>query len=123
MPDDVWLAITTQFSPHVTSHAKELRANFVKHDGQQNIVVENWTMPFAHWNVGIMAQKFIPLMREHMVDDDVYDWLAPEFSTTTKLDKAVASIVMMATMKEYFTYVLRGGCGFPSVTLQGEAAD
>jgi hypothetical protein len=36
---------------------------------------------------------------------------------------AVFSMVMMATMREYFNYGMRGGCGFPSVTLQIEAAD
>ena len=29
----------------------------------------------------------------------------------------------MATLQQYFNYVIRGGCGFPSVTLLGEVAD
>lgn len=32
-------------------------------------------------------------------------------------------MVIMATTKEYFSYAMRGGCGFPSFTLHGEAAD
>jgi hypothetical protein len=107
---------------YVTRHAEKLRAKFVKHDGKKNLVVWN-ELPFNMWDVGSMAEKIIPLMEEHMAGKDVRDWLLPNFSTTTDDDRAISSMVMMATMKHYFSYVMRGGCGFPSVTLQGEASD
>jgi hypothetical protein len=121
-PDDVWLAITTQFSLYVKRHAEKLRAKFVKHDGKKNLMVWN-DLPFHMWDVGCMAEKITPLMEEHMADKDVRDWLLPDLSTTTDDDRAISSMVMMATMKHYFSHVMRSGCGFPSVTLQGEASD
>ena len=33
-PDDIWLAIVTQFSFFVNKHAKQLRGRFVAHTGQ-----------------------------------------------------------------------------------------
>jgi hypothetical protein len=32
-PDDVWLAILTQFSAYVNAHAEDLRDKFVQHEG------------------------------------------------------------------------------------------
>jgi hypothetical protein len=61
----------------------------------------------------------MPLMQEHMADEDVQEWLLPQFTTTTVQDRAIGSMVMMATMKHYFTYIMLCGCGFPSVTLLG----
>lgn len=31
-PDDIWLAILTQFSSYVNAHAEELRGHFVAHE-------------------------------------------------------------------------------------------
>jgi hypothetical protein len=106
----------------VKRHAEKLRAKFVKHDGKKNLMVWN-DLPIHMWDVGSMAEKITLLMEEHMADKDVRDWLLPNFSTTTDDDRAISSMVMMATMKHYFSHVMRGGCGFPSVTLQGEVGD
>ncbi|KAH8728132.1 hypothetical protein GQ44DRAFT_702671 [Phaeosphaeriaceae sp. PMI808] len=122
-PDDVWLAIVTQFSFYVNKHAEALRKHFVNHDGKLELSAGDLTKPFFESDVAALAQQFPPLMKEKMVDPDVTDWLLPIFTTTTDNDLAVTSMVMMATMKEYFKYVMVCGCGFPSVTLLGEASD
>jgi hypothetical protein len=121
-PDDVWLAILIQFSFYVNKHAEALRKQFVEHDGQVKLTVSTST-PFFECDIGDLAEKFVPLMQEKLSDPDVRDWLLPVFSTTTTTDLAVSSMVMMATMKEYFKFQMLIGCGFPSVTLLGEAGD
>jgi hypothetical protein len=80
-------------------------------------------LPFHQCDIAYMANLFMPLMQEHMADEDVQEWLLPTFSTTTVQDRAIGSMVMMATMKHYFTYIMLCGCGFPSVTLLGEVSD
>jgi hypothetical protein len=122
-PDDVWLSILTQFSFYVSAHSEELRHKFVNHQGNETLVVADNARPFHSLDVGHMAQMIMPLTKEKMADKTVHDWLIPGFSTSTELDLAVSSMVMMATMKDYFRYEMWGGCGFPSVTLLGEAAD
>lgn len=47
----------------------------------------------------------------------------PAFTTTTKSDQAVASIIMMSTMQKYFSFGCSIQCGLPSVTLQGQKQD
>jgi hypothetical protein len=57
-PDDVWLAIMTQFNFYVKSHAEELRNKFVNHKGKEELEVINWD-PFWSWDVGVMSGKMI----------------------------------------------------------------
>ena len=39
-PDDVWIAIVTQFSFYINKHAEELRSHFVAHEGKKELVVK-----------------------------------------------------------------------------------
>ena len=57
-------------------------------------------------------------------DPSLRSWILPCFTTTTKLDQAVASILMMATLQKYFNYSYDcTTCGLPSVTLLGSKSD
>ncbi len=38
-PDDVWLAILTQFNLYVNAHPEELRHHFVAHEGQKELEI------------------------------------------------------------------------------------
>jgi hypothetical protein len=38
-PDDVWVAILTQFSAHVNAHSEKLRSLFVTFEGKKNLTV------------------------------------------------------------------------------------
>ncbi|EQC40322.1 hypothetical protein SDRG_02223 [Saprolegnia diclina VS20] len=62
-------------------------------------------------------------MDEHLVDPSLKHWVLPSFSTTTDHDVIVASVVLMATMKKYFTYKFSLCCGIPHVTLLGTVDD
>jgi Domain of unknown function (DUF4419) len=57
-----------------------------------------------------------------MNDPDLPEWIKPDFSTTTPDDVAVACILMMGGMQQYFSYTMIT-CGLPSVTLLGEKND
>ena len=63
------------------------------------------------------------LLGENLRDPDLRAWIIPEFTTTTTLDVTVASVVMMATFKAYFTYKFMLACGIPRVTLLGTRDD
>jgi hypothetical protein len=119
-PDDVRLAVMTQCSFYV--NAEELRDEFVNHKGKEELEVIHRESCWP-WGVGDISGTIMSLMQEKMVDKEVQDWIMPRFSTITDIDMAISSMVMMATMREQTNYVLIGGCGFPPVTLQGEAAD
>ncbi|KAF2111184.1 hypothetical protein BDV96DRAFT_582721 [Lophiotrema nucula] len=122
-PDDVWLSILTQFSFYVNAHAEELRKQFVSHKGKKQLIVELPAISLPNWDIAKMSRKFTALIQENLVDPSVRDWIIPAFTTTTDNDIAVASMTMMATMKEYFSYGACSLCGLPSVTLQGTQED
>jgi len=122
-PDDIWLSILTQFSMFVNGNSENLRTQFVAHQGKKDLVIDIRPQPICDIDMGRFAQAMTQLIQENVVDPHLRELIMPNFSTTTDDDKSVAAIVMMGTLQRYFDYILRGGCGFPSVTLQGEKSD
>jgi hypothetical protein len=97
-PDDVWLAILTQFNFFVNGNAEQLRKQFVSHEGKKELEIKatgnRYTVDF-----GFMARQMTNLIDENIVDPALREWILPDFSTTTVNDVTVSSIVMMATLK------------------------
>ncbi|KAF7318083.1 hypothetical protein HMN09_00316200 [Mycena chlorophos] len=122
-PDDLWQAILTQFSFYVAGNAENLRHVFVAHEGKSKVVLDIRPYSLDDLPLGIFAPLMVSKMQEQLLDPKLSEWFLPRFTTTTENDVATASITMMSTMKQYFEFVLRIGCGFPSVTLLGERAD
>lgn len=121
-PDDVWLAIVTQFAQYVLGHAEELRHRFVNHEGQKELTVV--MMATSRYSVSIddMCRLF-ELSIGQELKDDISGWILPEFSTTTVIDRTVARFALMGTMKKYFSYLCMLMCGLPQVTLEGTVND
>ncbi|KAK2782759.1 hypothetical protein FQN53_009620 [Emmonsiellopsis sp. PD_33] len=118
-PEDVWLAILTQFNFYVNAHAEELRDLFVSHEGTKKLeIVQEGEM-----DIKAFALEMPGLIAENIKDPALKEWIMPSFTTTTTTDKVVASIVMMGTMQKYFGFCLSITCGIPSVTLLGERRD
>lgn len=123
-PDDVWFAILTQLSFYINKHAEELRGKFVPptQTGKKKLEVTTGGTRFTVDN-GFMAERMTHLIQENVVDPELRAWMIPAFTTTSKKDEIVASILMMSSLQKYFTYGFRYLCGIPSVTLLGEQAD
>ncbi|KAJ7485952.1 hypothetical protein FB451DRAFT_1231506 [Mycena latifolia] len=123
-PDDVWLAILSQFNFFVTARAELLRANFVAHEGKEELVID--ARPNKRYDVdfGRLAVEMTGLVEKNVVDPALRSWAIPTFTTTTATDTTVGAVLLMATLKNYFEYkILLGGCGIPRVTLEGERED
>src|SRR5262249_50413395 len=52
-----------------------------------------------------------------------HDLLVPTFSTTGRVEKAAAEVVLLDTLQSYFSYEFVTCCGIPKVTLEGSAED
>ncbi|KAJ6575600.1 hypothetical protein DFH09DRAFT_915370 [Mycena vulgaris] len=119
-PDDVWIAILTQFNFYVNANAEILRANFVAHDGKKQLTL----MTACFDDFGRLAREMVGLIEMNIVDPSLRAWALPDFTTTTENDTTVSSILLMATLKAYFEYVYcEVCCGIPRVTLEGERRD
>ena len=121
-PDDVWLAILSQFNFFVNANAEALRSQFVQHEGKKHLVITAYGTRYTV-DFGRMAEQMTGLMQKHIVDPALREWILPDFSTTTDLDTIVGAITMMSTMKAYFSYEFQLMCGIPCVTLEGEKGD
>jgi hypothetical protein len=128
-PDDVWLAILSQFNFFVSARAELLRANFVAHDGTrelQLVLFDGLETRHTRYNVdfGELARQMAGLVEKNVVDPTLRAWATPDFTTTTPNDTTVSAVLLMATLKKYFTYrITLAGCGIPRVTLEGERSD
>ncbi|KAJ6545423.1 hypothetical protein B0H19DRAFT_1212277 [Mycena capillaripes] len=118
-PDDVWLAIISQFSFYVNANAELMRANFVAHEEKKKLeILGSWPPDF-----GTLAREMGQMIHKNVVDPALREWILPKFSTTTITDTTIGSMLMMATMKKYFKYKMSFTCGIPRVTLDGERQD
>ncbi|PLB36002.1 DUF4419 domain-containing protein [Aspergillus candidus] len=121
-PEDVWFSILTQLGFFVNAHAEELRSFFVAHEGQKELkVYDVGTVETVDF--GRMALYMTSLIEKNVVDEDLRNWIMPDFSTTTESDKVVGAILMMGALQKYFSYTMSTLCGIPSVTLLGERED
>lgn len=72
---------------------------------------------------GKFSFKISKMIANNIKDPSFREWILPGFTTTTKCDQAVASILRMSAMQKYFSYECVLYCGLPSVTLLGEKED
>ena len=122
-PDDVWLTLSQSFALHVEQHAEKLRKQFVNHEGKKEI---NYICNFFikgsqdnHWIDGF--NFFADEIKKHI--GKKHDLLTANFSTTGIIEKAVSQVVLMDSMKQYFSYKCTTMCGIPEVTLLGTVDD
>jgi hypothetical protein len=119
-PDDVWMMILLQFNFFVNANSEPLRAAFVQRQGKRKLLVK---LSVGPPDFGAMARQKTNLIEENVVDPALREWVLPIFSTTTANDTTVSAILTMATLKQYFSFNCRTGCGLPRVTLEGERSD
>ncbi|KAM0426268.1 hypothetical protein ACHAPT_008308 [Fusarium lateritium] len=93
-PDDVWIAIITQFSFYVNKHAEEMRSFFVAHEGKKELEIRDHG-PFENANFAALTAQMADLIQENVLDKGLQEWIIPDFSTTTEIDTLVCSAVMM----------------------------
>ncbi|RPA84949.1 hypothetical protein BJ508DRAFT_235794 [Ascobolus immersus RN42] len=117
-PDDIWLAIISQFSLFLINekNSEDLREWFTSSKEKKEIKVYSTSL-------GAMPTLFRDALKDAVVDKDLIPWIIPSFSTTTEQDREVASYLLMGALKNYFNYVCCYDCGIPQVTLLGEKED
>lgn len=126
-PDDIWTLLTTAFSKHVSENFETLRTNFVKFEGTKElrITVGPEIMPgrvsSEYWEKNIFPE-FANKIKE-MADPDTLELINKGFSTSTISDIATYNIILMDSMKSYFSYGMRTTCGIPWIELRGKLED
>ena len=122
-PEDIWFAIISQLNFYINCHAEELRELFVTHQGKEELVVKFPTGTRYTIDFGVFAEEMGRLVQENVVDPSLRQWVMPAFTTTTRQDNIIASILLMGATQKYFDFKCCIMCGLPSVTLLGEKTD
>ncbi|GAM23295.1 hypothetical protein SAMD00019534_064700 [Acytostelium subglobosum LB1] len=121
-PDDVWLALITQFSFYVNANSEMLRSMFVSFDDKSELIVRTYgtlfTAPFDD-----VANQFAQQIAGNIKDPSIREWVLPDFTTTTNNDRVVGAFALMSTLKSYFDYKMKTECGLPKVTMMGTVDD
>lgn len=121
-PDDVWLAILTQFNHYVNGNAAELFRKVWRGDRALKLDITA-DGPIQNYNWADFLRTVVHALGQRFTDRDLQRWILPNFSTTEAKDTIVCSIVMMSTAQHFAKYQLRSQCGLPAVKLLGEKSD
>jgi hypothetical protein len=123
-PDSVWLLVAQGLADHINANAERLRPTLVRHTDQLLLRVRRDDFhigaPSNPWTEVLDA--FTAQIRDHL-GADTHELLLPAFSTTTETSMAVAQIVLMGSVKTYFSFHLDTFCGIPEIILEGTTRD
>lgn len=122
-PDDVWLCIAQGFAHHVLASGPSLHERLVRHEGKKELRIDR--PDFVRGDPGNDWPGAVDELTEQMGPHIAFHrgLITEAFSTTGVVERAAAHITLLASMKQFFIYVVRSLCGIPEVTLLGEAAD
>lgn len=121
-PDDVWLAILTQFSFYVNKHAEELRSKIAGYDGEKPLEID-MRHDLNDKSLRTLANRIINTVSKDVITTKFASSLLPSFSTTDETDRWVATIAILGSLKHYLEDVPTGNCGLANIRLEGRVSD
>eukprot|EP01084_Bolivina_argentea_P196957 337607_1 len=120
----IWLLIMHALAAHIDVNAEKLRSKYVNHDGKKELIVDRagFVKGSAKNDWASVITEFAQQIDKNTVND-VAKILENDFSVTTDLERIASKVSLMAACKHYFNYVVRCGCGFREITLDGTKQD
>ncbi|KAJ6227556.1 hypothetical protein M0813_09795 [Anaeramoeba flamelloides] len=123
-PDIIWLLILQGFSTHINNNLETFRSDFTKSDQIENIRLDNPDLCLGNknspWEESF--QQIEELLKEK-IGNEFASLLTKSFSTTTQTIKTTYAITLMDITNGYYTVGMSGGCGIPSIKLEGTIED
>lgn len=92
-----------------------------------DVNVMDYELPTKHSSTSDIykfVSKFTDEIQKNS-NESIVNWILPDFSTTTEVDKMVGKLVLMGTVKKFFEYGCGAVscCGISKVTLEGTLED
>ena len=124
-PDDWWFCVIKQVARAIDQNSQEesVRKMFLDHEGKKTIEV-----PVADTTIDIVDYNWFfdqitNEIKENVKVPEFVDGMTADFSTTTPVKKIVSQITLMHSVKRYFGFSMRRGCGIPAVEMLGTEED
>jgi len=115
-PDDIQtalqMAFATCFNNMQNCHM------FVAHQGKMKLSVAN-----TRFDVNYFCDAFKTMMRDNIKDPEFIDAFTTHYTTTTPLLSTVGNMILMNTLKEYFSFEMVLSCGIPAIMMEGTLED
>jgi len=122
-PDDIWTCVIQALAIHINENSEKMRHHFVNHEGKKEIEVVRNMFTKGQWNPWENVFDEFGENIKNLTDSDIHALVCAKYSTTQPIHTAVYNVSLMATMKDYFTYVVSTKCGIPSITIKGTLDD
>lgn len=117
-PDDIQLMLQITFSTCVNNNAEKMRNIFVEHKDKISLKVES-----NIFDINFFCMKFKQLMNTHIKDKTFCEKFTTSYTTTNTITQTVSNMLLMNTLKEYFSFEMILSCGIPCVILDGTKED
>ena len=117
-PDDIMLTLQMAFSTCVNNNAEKLRHLFVSHAGQVELTAYS-----DNFDTQYFCSEFKKMLTNSIKDPKFAEMFTTSYSTTTPLLSTVSNMLLMNTLKEYFSYSMVCMCGIPSIYMGGSQKD
>ena len=124
-PDDWWFCVIKRVASAIDKNAKKasVRKMFVDHEGKKTIEVVVPDTSIYTVDYSCFFDQISKGIRENIKVPEFVDGMTADFSTTTAVQKIVSLITMMTSVKEYFSFGMKCGCGIPAVEMLGTEDD
>ena len=109
-PDDVWLSIVIALSNYLSYHSEKLQT-----------IQRLCHVVSIECDIKSDWYEIISKLADETPSD--LEWMVPDFTTTTKLDKIIGKVAMLGATKRLTKYQVLMLCGIPGVTLKGTIGD
>ncbi|KAG8903601.1 hypothetical protein FRB99_002952 [Tulasnella sp. 403] len=125
-PDDVWIAILSQFKYYLQAHPQVAKQHFLPDHPEEGARKAHQVYALGSSgsiNVAAVANQMTRELQAQVADSSFRDFILPSFSTTSVDDKVVCAIMMLSCMDSFFDVSVSLMCGIPSLTLLGTESD
>lgn len=122
-PDDIWQHLLGELGTWVNAQPETYRSVITDAAAGKKLVqvgVSRFPQTTEEWQ-SLLANFTVKLRQQ--AQPAVEALLAPTFTTTTPLDSAVNSVLVMNTVKEFFDFRMRISCGLRHLHLGGTVED
>lgn len=122
-PDIIWTVISQQFSHYINLDPEKYRDKLVNHEGKMELSVEtkyDLYSPKVEWDK-ILSDFDAQIAKN--TKGNIADVMRADFSTTGTTERIASQVMLMSTVKAFFSFVIFYHCGIPSITIEGTPDD
>merc|ERR1719150_493049 len=123
-PDDWWNVVLRRVAQAVADHGEKpaVRNLFVAHEGKKELFI-NVGPSLAGLDYGWLFEQFSGAIRTNIKVPSYVNIIENDFSTTDVNTKIVSQVMLMSSLKTYFSYGFGTACGIPGIYMEGTRED